>query len=66
MTDTAKPYEPNGDRYIRLQDGKIIYIVKEKEKEYPSMFSLCTFFSIQKDTERGIQGMLAELNKDCK
>lgn len=66
MTDTAKPYEPNGDRYIRLQDGKIIYIVKEKEKKYPSMFSLCTFFSIQEDTERGIQGMLAELNKDCK
>jgi len=66
MTDTAKPHEPNGDRYIRLQDGKIIYIVKEKEKEYPSMFSLCTFFSIQKDTEKAIEAMLAELNKDCK
>ena len=66
MTDTAKPHEPNGNRYIRLQDGNLIYIVKEKEKDMPAMFSLCTFFSVQKDTEKAIEAMLAELNKDCK
>jgi hypothetical protein len=66
MESAQQPHEPNGDRWIRLQQGNIIYIVKEKEKEYPSMFSLCTFFSIQEDTEKAIGAMLAELNKDCK
>jgi len=58
----TKPHQPNGDRWIRLQDGKLIYIVKEKEKDMPAMFSLCTFFSAQKDTEKAIEAMLERLN----
>lgn len=59
----SEPHEPNGDRYIRVNEGSLTFIVKEKDKEFTSFLSVCTFHAMSPDKERAIEAVLLELNQ---
>ena len=58
-------HEHNGDRYIRhISAGSgIIYIVREKDKDYFAATAVAMFMNSTEDTERAVNFVLEELNR---